>query len=90
MLPLNLLMVTIQKYYPLPTTIFCKYAIIPRKKSFLFLLSPFPSMALYASIKFFSHDKSQGACVSFPRILLALIALLARAEALFHHNFIAF
>lgn len=57
---------------------------------FLFPLSLFSSMVLYASIKFFSYDKSQRECVSFPRILLALIALFARAEALFHHNFVAF
>lgn len=90
MLPLNLFMVIIQKYYLLPAIISCIYAICPRKRMFFLFLLYFPSIVLYANVKFFCHDKSQGACVSFPRTLLALIALLARAEALFHHNFIAF
>lgn len=77
MLLFNLLMITTQKY-PLPTITFCKYAIIPRKRTFfLFPLFPFSSIVLYASIKLFSHDKSQRECVSFPRILV-LIALFAR------------
>lgn len=62
--------------------------LFPEKEcSSWFFLFPFSSMVLYASINFFSHDKSQRECVSLARILLALIA---RAEALFDHNFIVF